>query len=97
MMDFDERDLLRHAEAAGFPAVHVGFHVYTAPAEHGNWDGWMRMSGNPTVPTMREMFRAPFTNDEFALFERHVRPGLQRGGTPVRNAIATVVATKASR
>ena len=96
MMDFDQHDLLRHTEDAGFAAMHLGYHVYVMPAEPMKWGAWVNMAGNPTVPPVGEIMREIFTADEMARFEKHFRPALERGGRPVRTAFATVTATKAA-
>lgn len=94
MMNFDEYDLLRHAEDAGFSIVHVAHHVYVLPGEPLAWETWLNTSGNPNIPTMGAMLREIFTPEEFSLFEKHARPMLERGGRPYRSAFALLGATK---
>jgi ubiquinone/menaquinone biosynthesis C-methylase UbiE len=96
MMDFDQHDLLRFAESAGFPTVHLAYHVNVSPAEPMKWETWLNTSGNPNVPTMGQALREIFSDDEFALFERHARPEMERGGRPFRGAFCLLTATKAT-
>jgi len=95
MMNFDEYDLLRHAEDAGFGILHLAHHVNVSPAEPINWDMWLKRSGNPNIPPIGEMLRDIFSPEEFALFEEHARPALERGGRPARSAFTLLSATKA--
>jgi ubiquinone/menaquinone biosynthesis C-methylase UbiE len=95
MLNFDERDLLRHAEEAGFPEIHLQFDVRTFRAPGTNWDAWLASAPNPTIPTIGEMLRDVLSPGEFEEFASHVRPVLERGGAPTRMAYATVTATKA--
>jgi SAM-dependent methyltransferase len=94
MMDFDAHDLLRHAEAAGFSIAHLTYDVHVMPAPPMPWDAWMNTAGNPNIPTTGETLRAVLSDDEMALFEKHARPVLERGGTPYRSAVALLSATK---
>jgi ubiquinone/menaquinone biosynthesis C-methylase UbiE len=96
MMDFDQHDLLRHAEAAGFPTVHLAYHVNVSPAEPLKWEAWLKISGNPNIPTIGEALREIFSDDEFALFEQYARPEIERGGRPFRGAFCLLTATKAT-
>lgn len=48
MLDFDERDLVRHAEHAGFPEIHLDLRVdVEAALEPRPWERFLRVSGNP--------------------------------------------------
>ncbi|MEX2227269.1 MAG: class I SAM-dependent methyltransferase [Dehalococcoidia bacterium] len=94
MMNFDEYDLLRHAEDAGFRTVHLATHVYVLPSETVTWDTWLNTSGNPNIPAIGEMLHDIFSPEEFVLFEKHARPALERGGRPSRSSFALLSATK---
>jgi ubiquinone/menaquinone biosynthesis C-methylase UbiE len=95
MMDFDQHDLLRYAEAAGFPAVHLAYHVVVMPAPPVKWETWLNSAGNPTVPPTGEIAGSLFSAEEMARFELHARPVLERGGYPFRTASAKLTATRA--
>jgi SAM-dependent methyltransferase len=94
MMDFDERDLLRHAEAAGFTRVTIDVHIELAPAPPMKWDVVMNSSGNPNIPTTGEAMAQVLSAGERALFEEHVRPLVEAGGRLHRSASCLLVATK---
>ena len=55
MGDFDERDLVRHAEDAGFPAIDLELRVTVKNAkEPMPWERFLRISGNPLIPPFGE-------------------------------------------
>ena len=95
MMNFDETDLLRQAEIAGFPIVHLAHHVYVMPSPPVRWDAWLNTSGNPNIPTVGATLWKIFSDDELELFEQHARPLLEGGGLPYRSAHALLTASKA--
>lgn len=89
MIDFDERDLLRYAEKAGFPEVQMDAHFQvisypeslplppeaacTVPS--GNqWESFVRSSPNPLAPTLEEAMAAALTPEEAERFTAHLRP-----------------------
>jgi ubiquinone/menaquinone biosynthesis C-methylase UbiE len=89
MVDFDERDLLRYAEQAGFPAVQMDAHfdVIAYPASpsrasgasaavrvHQSWDVFVRSAPNPLAPTLEEAMASALTPEEVERFTAHLRP-----------------------
>lgn len=67
MVDFDERDLLAQAEAAGFAELHLEYRagIRTVPAEPDyDWDGFLRTSPNPLAPTYAELLDSALTPQE---------------------------------
>ena len=53
MIDFDERDLVRHAERAGFADIGLELRVTVKNGKRPvSWDRALRMSGNPLVPPL---------------------------------------------
>ena len=95
MLNFDANDLVALAEAAGFPIVHLTYRVDVMPADPVPWELWLNVAPNPNVPTVRETLGSVLNSDEFALFEEHARPVLERGGLPFRSAVALLTAKKA--
>jgi arsenite methyltransferase len=95
MMNFDERDLLRQAEEAGFTEVHVELMVDIEP---GSWvEDWPRLLGtapNPNAHTAREAISAALTPDEAARFEAHLRPLVDSGRGVKHSAFAYLWAVK---
>ena len=49
MTDFDERDLVRLAEAAGFKEVHLELQIAIKPSEGGDWEKLIQVAANPKV------------------------------------------------
>jgi hypothetical protein len=98
MMDFDDRDLVRFAHAAGFERIHLELHVDVEPGAHMravDLATLLDISPNPLAPTMREALDAALSPSEqerfLAHFEREVADG-----TPVRRtAVAFLGAAKA--
>jgi arsenite methyltransferase len=88
MIGFDERDLLRYAEQAGFPEVQMDAHfeVIAYPESLSStpggsdanlvktpWDAFVRSAPNPLSPTLEEAMAAAFTPEEAARFTAHLR------------------------
>ena len=76
LVDFDERDLLAWAEAAGFDPLRLD---YEARLERGSWmsGSWERvlnLAGNPLAPTLGEAIERALTPKERERFEAHLRP-----------------------
>jgi arsenite methyltransferase len=95
MMNFDERDLLRHAEDAGFREVHVELVIDVEP---GSWvEDWERLLGtapNPNAHTAGEAIRGALKPDEAKRFEAHLRPLADSGRGVKRSAFAYLQAIK---
>jgi arsenite methyltransferase len=95
MMNFDEHDLLRDAEAAGFREVHVELNIDVAP---GSWaEDWDRLLGtapNPNAQTVGETILAALTEVEAQRFEAHLRPLVDAGRGLKRSAFAYLWAVK---
>jgi ubiquinone/menaquinone biosynthesis C-methylase UbiE len=64
MVDFDERDLLRWAVAAGFEAVELDYHAQLdVPAEPiTDWEALQRVAPNPLAPTYGQAIAAALTS-----------------------------------
>jgi ubiquinone/menaquinone biosynthesis C-methylase UbiE len=75
MMDFDDRDLVRFAEDAGFARVHVECHIDLGSSsfwEPVNIDALLDSSPNPLAPTVRETIAQALTADEQHRFVMHL-------------------------
>ena len=94
MVDFDERDLLAHAEAAGFPEIHLHYEADIEPAEPRRWETVLHSSGNPKLPTLAEMMTQLFTPEEAARYEAYLRPRVEQGLGSSRGAMAYLWAVK---
>jgi arsenite methyltransferase len=95
MMNFTERDLLRHAEDAGFGEVHVELDV---DVELGSWvldwDRMMALAPNPNAHTAGETIREALTSEEARRFEAHLRPLVDSEKGMRRSAFAYLKAAK---
>jgi arsenite methyltransferase len=90
LLNFDERDLLRFAEQAGFGEIRMDYRAEIKQEPHfaTSFEMLMRFSGNPLDPTLEEELRATLNDDERAEFEAHLREELERTTlVPVRWAV----------
>jgi arsenite methyltransferase len=95
MVDFDERDLLRHAEAAGFSAVDLELRVTVENAKRPvPWERFLRTSGNPLIPPLGEALDRTLTTGEITAYTEHLRPLVESGAGQERRAVAYLTAAK---
>jgi arsenite methyltransferase len=93
MTDFDDRDLVRLAEEAGFADVRLDLRVtVTATRPPVPWDRFLRQSGNPNLPPLGEMLRGALTGAQLAKFTEHLRPLVEAGSGENRSAVAYLTA-----
>jgi len=74
MTDFDERDLIRQAEKAGFTEIHLELQAVILPSENADWSVLMHTAGNPKIPTLEEAIQQALTPGEAEKFVNHLRP-----------------------
>jgi arsenite methyltransferase len=98
MLDFDERDLVRLARAAGFELFRLEYEaVVEDKAPTGgpaSWRAFCGFAGNPNMPTIGEVVERVLTPEEARRFEEHLRPLVERGEGVTRSAVAYLSATK---
>jgi len=93
MLDFDDRDLVRLAERAGFGEVSLDLRVTVKnwrPA--APWDRFLRMSGNPNLPPLGEMLERSLDAKERSAFTTHLRPLVEAGIGEQRRAVVYLTA-----
>lgn len=96
MGDFDERDLVRHAERAGFPVIDLEMRLAVKNTRQPvPWDRFLRSSGNPLIPPYGEAFDRTLSPDEIDKFTAHLRPLVESGTGQDRTAFAYLTAAKA--
>lgn len=96
MVDFDDRDLVRLAGAAGFAEVDLDLRVSVRARKPPTpWERFLRSSGNPLIPTMGEAMEQVLTPAETAAFTEHLRPLVESGTGQERHALAYLTASKA--
>jgi arsenite methyltransferase len=94
MLDFDERDLVALAEAAGFFPVRLDLRLEVEPQEPRSWEGFLHSSGNPKLPTFAEAFAEALSAEERERFVAYLRPRVEQGLGRWRMGSAYLWATK---
>jgi arsenite methyltransferase len=94
MLDFDERDLIRLAEDAGFFPINLTLDAVVEPLPPRDWDGLLDTAGNPNVPTLREAMEQVLTPSERERLTRHLRPLVEQGRGTWRMAHSFLAAYK---
>ena len=79
MLDFDERDLMRQAEAAGFFPARADVRLVVEPQQPRSWEGFLRSSGNPKIPTFGEAMESVLSEDERRRYSDYLRPRVEGG------------------
>jgi arsenite methyltransferase len=93
MLDFDDRDLVRLAERAGFSDVRLDLEVTVRRARAAlSWEGFLRSSGNPNLPPLGVMLEEALAVAELAAFSAHLRPLVEAGQGTDRRAVAYLTA-----
>jgi arsenite methyltransferase len=73
MENFDERDLLADAEAAGFTGVELDYQVRIEhTAATSSWEAMLRHAPNPLVPPLETILKAALSADDFAALATHM-------------------------
>jgi arsenite methyltransferase len=95
MGDFDDRDLVRHAQAAGFPEIGLELQVSVKAAKQPcGWEVFLRMAGNPLIPPFGEVLDRVLTTREAAEFSGYLRPLVESGTGEERTAFAYLTAVR---
>jgi arsenite methyltransferase len=95
MLDFDERDLVRYAELAGFAEIDLELRVTVKNGKRPvPWDLALRMSGNPLVPTLGEVLQRTLSPQEITEFTAHLKPLVESGTAQERHALAYLAAAR---
>ena len=94
MLDFDERDLIQHAEDAGFEAIGLTLNAEVRAADPCRWDVFVNGAGNPNIPTPAEAMAEALTADERDEFTAYMRPIVESGQRTHRMAHAYLRAVR---
>lgn len=95
MVDFDERDLLRHAEHAGFPVIDLELRLTVKKARRPlPWERFLRTSGNPLIPPVGEALDRTLSPAEVTEFASYLKPLVESGTGIERRAFAYLTAAK---
>jgi hypothetical protein len=97
MLDFDDRDLVALAEAAGFGRIHLELHHDVeagASMRAISLEALLDSAPNPLAPTARESIAAALTPAEQERFVEHLGRAVEEGDRLRRSAVAYLVASK---
>jgi len=94
MLDFDERDLVRMAEDAGFFPIELELQAEVRWTDPKRWQAFLKSSGNPKIPTIAQAMDKALTPDERERFAEHLRPLVEEGRGVWRMATAYLKAVK---
>lgn len=95
MLNFDERDLVADAEAAGFDEIHLEYQADIGPNSLAlPWETFVHTSFNPKAPTLEEAMGESLTPDEAERFQAYLRPLMDAAPGTFRSATAYLWATK---
>jgi SAM-dependent methyltransferase len=95
MIDFDDRDLVRHARNAGFGEIDLELRVSVkARKEPVPWEWFLRTSSNPLVPTFGDALGRSLSQQEAAEFTGYLRPLVETGTGLERRAVAYLTAVR---
>jgi ubiquinone/menaquinone biosynthesis C-methylase UbiE len=94
MTDFDERDLIRQVEKAGFREIHLELRAVISPSENADWSVLLHTAGNPKIPTLEEAIQQALTPEEAEKFVKHLRPLVESKQGVDRSAVAYLWAVK---
>jgi hypothetical protein len=64
------------------------------PTEPRAWDGFLKSSGNPNIPTLAEAMEQALTPAESDRLVAHLRPQVEQGLGEWRMASAYLIATR---
>lgn len=94
MLDFDERDLIRFAEEAGFFPIHLLLEAGIERTDPRTWEGFLRSSGNPNIPTLAETMDKALTPAEREELAAYLCPLVEKGRGEWRMATAHLIGNK---
>jgi ubiquinone/menaquinone biosynthesis C-methylase UbiE len=97
MMDFDDRDLVRLAERAGFDRIHLECHIDVEPGSlmrATSIGALLAMAPNPHAPTAGESISAALNAAEQETFVAHLALAVEEGEPLRRSAVAYMTASK---
>jgi arsenite methyltransferase len=93
MLDFDERDLLRHAETAGFTEIQLNYRAEIGPDPVAvDWETFLRTAPNPLVPAFGEILTEALDPAEHETLANRMRDQVGAGVRVRRFAVAYLTA-----
>ncbi|WP_157181299.1 class I SAM-dependent methyltransferase [Actinopolymorpha alba] len=93
MLDFDERDLVRLAEQAGFGEIQLQLTIEVKSPGPRSWESFLRTVPNPKVPSLGDAIEEALEPHEREELIGRLRPLVEQGRGRVRSAVAYLSAT----
>jgi arsenite methyltransferase len=97
MLDFDERDLMRLAEGAGFHPLELHYEAEIRPVDARPWDVFLKQAGNPLIPTLGEVMADALTQGERDALTTTLKPLIESGQGTWRMGHAFLFGVKAGQ
>jgi ubiquinone/menaquinone biosynthesis C-methylase UbiE len=95
VLNFTDKDLVAHAEAAGFGDVRLELVVEVKPGSWVvDWERLLHFAPNPNAQTVAEAMEGALTEDERSRFTEHLRLLVDAGDGTLRSAVAYLQATR---
>jgi SAM-dependent methyltransferase len=94
LLDFDERDLIRFADDAGFTYVKLEMEATVARGIQGDWDMFYHSAPNPLALSLQEAAERALTSEERDRFVSVLKKAVQTQQLRFQQAIAYLVAVK---
>ena len=94
MLNFDERDLIQHAERAGFREIYLELQCRVNQREKREWEIFANTAWNPKMSTLHEVMEQVLTAADTEKFVAHLRPLVENGSGVTRLALAYLWAIK---
>jgi hypothetical protein len=79
MSDFNERDLVRFAEAAGFTEIHLQLNVAVRSPDPMPWQTFANIAPNPLMPSLAEAMQQVLKPTDAQRFTAHLQPLVEAG------------------
>ena len=95
MTDFDDRDLVRFAESAGFERIHLECHIDREPGSlmrTTSMHALLDTAPNPLAPTFREVVSKALAAPEQQRFLHHLQVAMEQDRCVRRSALAYLAA-----
>lgn len=95
MLNFDECDLVKFAEKAGFQTVNLDLHIKVETRQSElKWETYLNTARNPKLPTLAEAIQQVLSPAEAEGFTAYLRPLVESQKATFRSALAYLRAVK---
>jgi ubiquinone/menaquinone biosynthesis C-methylase UbiE len=94
MIDFDERDLVRLAEDAGFQRIGLELKIQVIRGRRGDWDQFLNSAPNPLSLSLQEAVDRALSPEEAATFIDYMKSAFDNNDVSHRSAMAYFVGVK---